>query len=199
MQKRTARLNIFLCNFQLHYYNSWKQPTTSNNNNKSGASQQTTNAASSASVERLSGTQPRGANKSSGLNSILSYFSGAASSSNKKSSGPLDHQMSTSSSNNLNNANNSSDYNFTEDLMQLFSVVNIRIQKVTHFDVIGNSRIKIKNYHKRGNKKGTNIRRQSNSTVDVDAPILQRETRVRDGKVAIQSGRLLLHTSRRPK
>ena len=27
--KKSARLNIFLCNFQLHYYNAWKMETES--------------------------------------------------------------------------------------------------------------------------------------------------------------------------
>lgn len=67
-------------------------------------------------------------NKTNGLNSIFGYFTGGGS--NKRASAHIEQQTSVSSSNNI-NANNSSDYNFTEDLMQLFSVVNIRIQKVT--------------------------------------------------------------------
>lgn len=114
-QKRTARLNISLCNFQLHYYNSWKLPT-----------------AKPPPVSTPPQPQSTGSNnKSNGLFSLLGYFTG----SNKKaqSNNLLTdvHQLSTSSSNNLTTTNNaSSDYNFTEDLMQLFSVVNVRIQKV---------------------------------------------------------------------
>lgn len=122
VQKRTARLNIFLCNFQLHYYNSWKlssgkQPTATSTMSASPSTMAaTTNEANSATNKSNSG----------GLNSVLGFFTG----SNKKTTTSLENQMSTSSANNLNNNTASSDYNFTEDLMQLFSVVNIRIQKV---------------------------------------------------------------------
>jgi hypothetical protein len=122
VSKRTARLNIFLCNFQLHYYNSWKLNTLS----KQMSEENKTNAKSGF------------LQSNSLMNFISSNFNLASLSLNANASaanadhpnGANEDEASVSAAATLHaSAPQASDYNFTEDLMQLFSVVNIKIQK----------------------------------------------------------------------
>jgi hypothetical protein len=104
-KKRTARLNIFLCNFQLHYYNSWKTQLKSEENKTS----------------KLNFLQS---------NYVINFLSqnllSLNNNSNNQEDASINFNLSTSHSNTTNNADS---IDFTEDLMQLFSVVNIKIQK----------------------------------------------------------------------
>ena len=148
VMKRTARLNVCLCNFQLHYYNSWKLPEKQNNK------------------EQPAATEAKPANnslKSNFLhsNSIVNFISSnfnLASLNLISSQNHNDKNNNISSSNNNGNITNgnveddpnvaataastsanatatvnasASSTNYTEDLMQLFSVVNFKFQKVT--------------------------------------------------------------------
>lgn len=110
--KRSARLNIFLCNFQLHYYNSFKTSHVDLN--------QEINEQNSAP----NGKSIQNFIRSFSSNSVFNFLTGGSENQN---------QTTYSNPNNNSKVNlvsaNQTDYNFTEDLMQLFSVVNIRIQK----------------------------------------------------------------------
>lgn len=118
--KRTARLNIFLCNFQLHYYNSFK-----------------TNVADTKQTDTTNENNTRSFQSFFSAGQFLRNFSAASIYNFLSGNNNTDQQNQTTYSNINNNSkvnlvNNNvtqTDYNFTEDLMQLFSVVNIRIQK----------------------------------------------------------------------
>jgi hypothetical protein len=132
ISKRTARLNICLCNFQLHYYNSWKL----NAMNKQ------------MSEESKTATKSGFLQSNSIMNFISSNFNLASLNLNGNNNSPGnggdpgvnskdDGQQEVTSVNATATVNsNSSDYNFTEDLMQLFSVVNIKIQKVSVYIIV---------------------------------------------------------------
>lgn len=108
--KRSARLKIFLYNFQLIYYNSFKTSHV----NKSQQTSDSNTAQTGKSIQNFI--------RSFSSNSVFNFFTG-------------ENQNQTTYSNPNNNSKvnlvsaNQTDNNFTEDLMQLFSVVNIRIQK----------------------------------------------------------------------
>lgn len=144
VKKRTARLNIFLYNFQLHYYNSWKfnsdgSLATSNNNNNSNSNSNSNRASNN---NKTFTSQHNIFNSSLFVrtfsNSIFNFLTGGSNNHSNNTNinvDNVDNINNTSKSNLVNNNNNinnanSNDYNFTEDLMQLFSVVNIKIQKV---------------------------------------------------------------------
>ncbi|CAF0826478.1 unnamed protein product [Brachionus calyciflorus] len=113
--KRTARLNIFLCNFQLHYYNSFKA-----NPNDTKVEVNSTESSTGTFQNFL---------KSLTSSTICSFFTRTK---NNHNSNQTDYSNPNNNSklNLVNNTTNqANDYNFTEDLMQLFSVVNIRILK----------------------------------------------------------------------
>lgn len=110
--KRSARLNIFLCNFQLHYYNSFKTSQV----NESKETSDLSTGQNGKSIQNFIRTFSS--------SSVFNFLTGGSENQN---------QTSYSNPNNNSKVNlvpaSQTDYNFTEDLMQLFSVVNIRIQK----------------------------------------------------------------------
>ena len=67
-RKRTARLNIFLCNFQLHYYNTWKISEEFASTTKASATTATTTTTSTSFVNIQSLKQ------SISSSSIMNYF-----------------------------------------------------------------------------------------------------------------------------
>ena len=106
--KKTARLNIYFGNFQLHYFNSWKLDESLFNQKKN-------------SQYSSSGDSQSQLNFSSNcVNSFFNYISKKF----KRNESP----ESTEFRSNIDDYN--SDNDMTEDLMQLFSVVNIKIEKV---------------------------------------------------------------------
>ncbi len=118
--KKTARLNIHLGNLQLHYYNSWKLDESLINNQKSkmNISRLNSNGDTESDVEFSRNC----------INSIVEYFSKKFRRNTAAGASSSSSEFRTNS--NTDAADNSSENDMTEDLMQLFSVVNIRIQNV---------------------------------------------------------------------
>jgi hypothetical protein len=150
VEKRTARLRIFLSNLQIHYYNSWKFDSLDNGSGYGADS--TTDKNSSPSRKLFSNAFVRTISSSSMFQYFTNPLANSGGSTNSQSqifnnstSNILNHQVNaklnpkTSLINNLNNNNNatgSATNNndlMIEDLMQLFSVVNIRIEKVSFY------------------------------------------------------------------
>ncbi len=159
-QKRTARLKIFLSNLQIHYYNSWKVDSLDNLSSY-GDSDSSTDKNSSPARKIFSNAFVRTISSSSMFqyftsgNNPMTNSAGSTNSQsqifNNSTSNIINHQINaklnpkTSLVNSLNNNNNNNNNNsngtasnnndlMIEDLMQLFSVVNIRIEKVNYLD-----------------------------------------------------------------
>ena len=111
-RKKTARLNIYFGNFQLHYFNSWKLDESLFTQKKNSQY-----SSSSDSQSQLNFS-------SNCVNSFFNYIS-------KKFKRNEPPPESTEFRSNIDDYN--SDNDMTEDLMQLFSVVNIKIEKVFNF------------------------------------------------------------------
>lgn len=150
VQKRTARLRIFLSNLQIHYYNSWKVDSLDNGSSYGGSVDSSTDKNSSPSRKLFSNAFVRTISSSSMFQYFSNPMTNSAGSTNSQSqifnnstSNIINHQVNAkinpktsliNSLNNNNNNNNAATANnndfMIEDLMQLFSVVNIRIEKV---------------------------------------------------------------------
>jgi hypothetical protein len=124
--KKTARLNIFLCNFQLHYYNSFKNKFTDDLINNHQQQQQ---------QQQNDGTNVTAGNNNYETDSLITEPAKSHSFIHSLSQASIFNYLTPKKNTNPNNNDNLSSNNqtntndFTEDLMQLFSVVNIRIQK----------------------------------------------------------------------
>jgi len=106
--KKTARLNVSFGSFQLHYYNSWKLDETLANYKKNSTR---------VNSQNLDGSDQGRFNFSRNcVNSFVNYIS-------KK----FKRRSTTTEEFRTEDLSDTND--MTEDLMQLFSVVNIRIQK----------------------------------------------------------------------
>jgi hypothetical protein len=152
--KRTARLNIYLCNFQLHYYNSWKSDAANKNS-------------STQSQDLLNGSKKIRSNsffRNISSNSLFNYLN--RNNSNSNSNTNFANVNVNNSKNNYAkiNPNSNTDYDFTEDLMQLFSVVNIRIEKGRVF--AGNSTLPSTLSMKWSNAKMELVTEKSQSKID---------------------------------
>lgn len=106
-------MNIFLCNLQLHYYNSWKLETDSNQKKKSTPSTST--------------RQTRFNLRNFSINNFIRLICNKDSTLDDSNDAELNNYTKRKSE--PTDADSLDDHDITEDLMQLFSVVNIRIQK----------------------------------------------------------------------
>jgi hypothetical protein len=145
--RKTARLNVSFGNFQLHYFNSWKLDETLENLRK----------ATRVTSQTMDGNETSRFNFSRNcVNSFINYVS-------KK----FKRQENNGS------ATDYSEHDITEDLMQLFSVVNIRIQKGRIF--AGNSTLPSIASIRISNAKMELVTEMSQSKVDEYCIILRGE------------------------
>ena len=126
-----------MCNLQLHYYNSWKVDTVSN---VAGVN---ANSGEAQDVKSSKRTFSNSFARNFSTSSVFNYFGGGSSSNNHTNNNNANNNNGNAQTPILNSASNiqnqqsssKSNQNFKnndymiEDLMQLFSVVNIRIQK----------------------------------------------------------------------